>query len=157
MSDIPGPVRHRIYEAIALIASIPGYEAEAGSLREMLVTGRIRYVEMLEDRAHAGLLGSITLGPEPFAPGSTVLGLAETLIHERFHLSQNPLEKTASFWAGVATKTDVMARYEKPAYQAAEIFLRRFAETFPAQAAESDAELVAVRSTYENAYGATLS
>ena len=97
------------------------------------------------------------MGPEPFAPGSTLLGLAETLVHERFHLTQNPLEKTVSFWTGVATKTDGMARYEKPAYQAAETFLERFRQTFPALAAESEAELVAVRDTFESSYGESLS
>ncbi|MBC7807926.1 MAG: hypothetical protein H7145_17490 [Akkermansiaceae bacterium] len=155
--EIPGAVRERLSQAIALIGSVPGYEAEAESLREMLVAGRIRYVATMEDRAHAGLLGTITLGPEPFAPGGTLLGLAETLVHERFHLTQNPLEKTVSFWAGVATKSDVMARYEKPAYQAAENFLRRFAQTFPALATESDTELFAVRSSFESSYGEVLS
>ena len=154
---MPGAVRWQLSNAIALIGSVPGYESEAAILREMLVDGRIRYVETLEDRAHAGLLGTITMGPEPFAPGGTLLGLAETLVHERFHLTQNPLEKTASFWAGVATKTDAMARYEKPAYQAAATFLERFRETFPDLAAESEAELVAVRDTFESSYGETLS
>ncbi|MBC8137932.1 MAG: hypothetical protein H8F28_18795 [Fibrella sp.] len=158
MTDmIPAEVAKKIGQAIALIRSVPGYEAESQTLAQLLSDGKIRYVPTLEDRAHAGLLGTITLGPEPFAPGSTILGLAETLIHERHHLTQNPLEKTVSFWTGVATKSDVMARYEKPAYQAAATFLERFRQAFPALAAESDAELFAVRSSYESSYGEALS
>ena len=168
MSDLPDDVAARIGEAISLIRSVLGYEAESQILAQLLSDGKIRYETALEDRAHAGLLGTITLGPEPFAPGNTVLGLAETLIHERFHLTQNPLAKTASFWTGIATntvsflrkettKSDVMARYEKPAYQAAEAFLEKFRQTFPELAEQSDTELFAVRSTFESAYGETLS
>lgn len=157
MSELPAHVAERIGQAIALIRSVPGYEAESQILAQLLSDGKIRYVPTLDDRAHAGLLGTITLGPEPFAPGSTILGLAETLVHERFHLTQNPLSKTVSFWTGVATKSDVMARYEKPAYQAAETFLQQFRQAFPALAEESDTELYAVRSTFESAYGEALS
>lgn len=157
MEPMPTEIAEKITQAIALIRSVPGYEGESQILAQLLSDGKIRYVPTLEDRAHAGLLGAITLGPEPFAPGGTILGLAETLVHERFHLTQNPLAKTVSFWTGVATKSDVMARYEKPAYQAAEAFLQQFRQTFPALADESDSELYAVRSTFENAYGETLS
>lgn len=157
MSELPAPVAQKITDAIGLVRRTPGYAEIAQELAQLLADGKIRYHDSLEDRAHAGLLGTITLGAEPFAPHMTVLGLAETLVHERFHLHQNPLEKTASFWTGLLKKADPMIAYERPAYQAAADFLQAFRAAHPHGADEADAELVAVRDTFESSYGETLS
>jgi len=140
-----------------LVRGTPGYAEVAQELAQLLADGKIRYHDGLEDRAHAGLLGTITLGAEPFAPDMTVLGLAETLVHERFHLHQNPLMKTASFWTGLVKKADPMIAYERPAYQAAQAFLEAYRAAHPHAAGDADAELVAVRDTFEGAYGEALS
>ncbi len=153
---VPQNVEAAIREAIALIRATPGYADQADTLSHLLEAGKIRYVGTLEDRAHAGLLGTITLGPEPFAAGATVLGLAETLVHELFHLGQNPLEKTASYWTGVFTRTDSMVRYERPAYTAALEFLQTYKNRNPADAPSVDEEIVAVQSTFLSAYGDVL-
>ena len=157
MNELPANVSALISQAIALVGATPGYAPVAQELAQLLADGKIRYHDALDDRAHTGLMGSITLGPEPFTDGGTVLGLAETLVHERFHLHQNPLQKTASFWAGVVTHSDAMIRYERPAYQAAQAFLEAYRAAHPQDADLADGELYAVRSTFENAYGEVLS
>ncbi|MBC8142648.1 MAG: hypothetical protein H7Y38_14550 [Armatimonadetes bacterium] len=154
---LPKNVQEKIEEAIMLVRRTPGYSGIAQELAQLLADGNICYHAGLEDRAHAGLLGTITLGAEPFAPEGTVLGLAETLVHERFHLHQNPLLKTASFWTGIVTRADPMIAYERPAYQAAAQFLEVYRAAHPAGADEADAELVAVRDTFESSYGEALS
>lgn len=141
--------------AISLIERTPGYEALGVELRGLAASGRIVLVPHLTDRAHAGLTGRIYLGPEPFAEGS-VLGLAETLVHERFHLHQFPLLKTASFWAGVATGTPPMARYERPAYRAAYDFLEAVAAAFPDLTDEARREQAAVAAVFAAEYGRPL-
>ena len=155
MSNLPPLIAAQITDAIILIRRTPGYESIAQELAQLLADGKIRYLPGLGDRAHAGLLGTITLGDEPFAMGSA-LGLAETLVHERFHRHQNPLEKTVSFWGGVLTRNDPMARYEKPAYQAAHDFLVAYARAFPDDAGAANEERLAVAATFATAYGDTL-
>ena len=144
-----------VEEAIELIGRVPGFEGEATRLATLSREGRIRFAPEMDDRGRASLSGIITLGPEAFL-GSR-LGLAETLAHEAFHLRQNPFYKTASFWAGVATRTPVMRRYERPAYayafrflRAAEIALPEWAET----ARQEQAELLA---SFRYHYRASLS
>jgi hypothetical protein len=138
--------------ALALIERTPGYAEAGAELRSLAARGRIVLLAGMEDRAHTGLTGRIYLGPEPFAEGSA-LGLAETLIHERFHLHQVPLLKTASFWAGVFTGTPVMRRYEAPAYRAALDFLEAVEAAFPELAAEARREQAAVRAVFAANYG----
>ena len=113
----------RIKEAIDLVAQTPGYMEIARDLLLLQSRGRIRYVPEMTDRAHAGLTGSLTLGPE--ALWGSVLSLAETLVHEHYHLRrQGHLAKTLSFWRGVFTRSPTMRAYERPAYDAA---LKEFA------------------------------
>ncbi len=156
MNALPASIAPRIGTAIALIGSVPGYEAQAATLGKMLEAGRIRFVPTLEDRAQASLTGVITLGGEPFASGATTLGLAETLVHELFHRMQNPLLKSSSFWAGVFTRSDVMLRYERPAYRAAERFIAAYLGAFPEANEEAASERHAVRATFESSYGEPL-
>ena len=141
-------------EALRLIRSTPGH-AEVGARLEQLVSqGRLRVDLNLPDRARAGLLGTITLGPE--AAEASALSLAQTLVHEAHHLRQNPLLKTASFWAGVLTRTPVMRRYEQPAYQSAIDFLQVVGQAHPYLAAEARAEQNAVRQVFATGFGGTL-
>ena len=127
-----------------------GYAPVAETLTRWLDAGRIVYVPTLVDRAHAGLTGRITLGPE--ALSGSLLGLAETLVHEWWHIArQVPLEKTASFWLGVATGTPTMARYERPAYRAALEFLTA-AASLPDLAEDAVREADAVRATFATEY-----
>jgi hypothetical protein len=136
----------RLAEAIALIASVPGYEPIAQNLTRRTV----RYEPTLEDRGQATLTGAVLIGPEALLGG--VVGLAETLVHEEYHTRQNHLLKTHSFWSGVFTKTPVMARYERPAYQAAADFLEALARAQPAHADEARAEAELVRASYRALY-----
>lgn len=138
----------RIAEAIALIASVPGYAPVA----ERLQRRAIRFVPDLLDRGEARLDGVILIGPEALFAGP--IGLAETLVHEEFHTRQSPLLKTHSFWSGVFTRTPVMARYERPAYEAAARFLEALALARPEHAEEARAEAELVRSSYTTFYGA---
>ncbi len=141
----------QISAAIDLIAATPCYEAVAHDLARLLQRQRIHFAPTLADRAHAGLTGRIHLGPEPLA--GSVLSLAETLVHEHFHLRrQSHFAKTTSFWAGVFTRTPVMARYERPAYDAALRFLHALAQAHPALAEEAAAEAYAVKSTFDACY-----
>lgn len=138
--------------ALALIGSTPGYQGVAADLSRLRDRGRIRFAPDLTDRAHAGLLGALTLGPEVFADNSA-LSLAETLVHEHYHLfRQRSLLKTVSFWAGVATRTPTMARYEQPAYAAALRFLRAIARARPDLADEAAREAAAVEATFAANY-----
>ena len=141
-------------EAIRLIQSTPGYAQTGVALTQMASKGRIRLDPDLEDRAQAGLLGTITLGPE--AVESSALSLAQTLIHEYFHLRQNPLLKTVSFWSGVASRTPVMKRYEQPAYQAAMDFLETVKHQHPHLANEAKNEQSAIRQVFQIGFGGDL-
>ena len=141
--------------ALRIIGTTPGYEDVARDLTELYGSDRIRFDAALEDRAHAGLLGAITLGPE--ATESGPLSLAQTLVHEHFHLrQQNPLQKTASFWQGVASRTEPMQRYERPAYRAAFDFLEAAKSAHPTLADEAAYEQDAIRQVFESSFGGTL-
>lgn len=145
-------MRERVEAAIDLIAATPGYGEVAEDLRRLLDRGKIRHEASLQDRAHAGLTGTITLGPE--ALEASALGLAETLVHEHFHLRrQSHFAKTASFWRGVWTRTSVMRAYEQPAYAAALAFLQAVERAFPEQAEEARHEQVAVAAAFAASYG----
>ena len=157
MNEMPPDIAKKITDAIGLVRITPGYASEAQELAQLLADGKIRYHAVLDDRAHTGLTGNITLGPEPFEGGATLLGLAETLVHERFHIHQSPLDKTASFWTGVFTKSDAMIRYERPAYQAAQAFLEAYKAAHPQDLDLADAELYAVRATFQSNYNELLS
>lgn len=140
-------------EALALIASAPGYEAVAAHLEDLRSKGKIR-VEEIADRATASVWGALALGPEALTGGA--VGLAETLVHERFHLTQAPLAKTASFWGGVFTGTPVWRRLERPAYRAAVAFLDALAQVRPDLAFACSSESEAVRAAFLAHYGAEL-
>jgi len=152
---LTGEQEKRIREAIDLVARTPGYGAEARELADLLRRGRIRYAPALADRALVTLTGVIKLGAE--ALDGPLVGLAETLVHERFHLHQNPFLKTTSFWTGVATRTPVMRRYEEPAYLAGLCFLRAIEAAFPALADVARAEQDDVAATFAAVYQAPLS
>lgn len=143
--------RQAVDNALDLIAATPGYEHAARRLRR----ARIRLDPGLSDRAQTSLGGQITLGPEPFAGTGDAarVSLAGTLIHEHFHLRQNPLEKTASFWLGIATRRHPMRRYEAPAYAAHLEFLRQLACAHPALEDEAHREINQVRAAFACHYG----
>jgi len=141
-------------DAIRLIQSTPGYAQTGVALAKMASENRIRVDESLEDRAQAGLLGTITLGPE--AIESSAVSLAQTLVHEHFHLHQNPLQKTVSFWSGVLSQSPVMKRYEQPAYQAAMDFLEAVKRKHPHLANEAENEQAAIRQVFELGFGGDL-
>ena len=151
MNDWQAAVR----EAIDLIGRVAGYEGVALRLTALRDRGKIRFAADMEDRGRASLTGIITLGTEAFA--GSLLGLAETLAHEEFHCQQNPFLKTASFWAGVATRTPTMRRYERPAYLAALRFLESAESSLPKWAEEAKRERREVRAAFARHYGATLS
>jgi len=142
-------------EALRLIRTTRGYAEIGVELAQMASENRIRFDAGLQDRAQAGLLGTIMLGPE--AAQSSALSLAQTLVHEHFHLRrQHPLQKTVSFWGGVLSRTPVMRRFEQPAYQAAIDFLRAAAASHPHLAGESQTEEAEIRGVFENSFGASL-
>jgi hypothetical protein len=144
-----------LHESIQLIRSTPGYTGVGVHLTQLASQGRIRVNLDLPDRAQAGLLGTITLGPE--AAEADVVSLAQTLVHEAHHLRQNPLLKTASFWRGIVTRTPLMRRYEQPAYQAAIDFLEAVKRAHPHLAEEAAQEQAAVRQVFAADFYAALS
>jgi hypothetical protein len=141
-------------EALRLIRTTSGYSEIGVYLAQIVSEGRVRVDPRLPDRAQAGLLGTIILGPE--AALSSPLSLAQTLVHECYHLRQNPLLKTASFWGGVLTRTPVMRRYEQPAYQAAMNFLEAVKQSHPHLADEAQVEQSAIRQVFAADFGGTL-
>lgn len=141
-------------EALHLIQTTPGYTEIGVRLAQLASEGRIRLDMELEDRAQAGLLGTITLGPE--AAEASPLSLAQTLVHEDHHLRQNPLLKTASFWSGILTRTPVMRRYEQPAYQVAIDFLEAAKQAHPHLADAAQREQNAVRQVFAADFGTML-
>lgn len=142
-------------EALRIIRATPGYAPIGVELAQMAADDRIRLDPTLEDRAQAGLLGTLTLGPE--AMEGSPLSLAQTLIHEHFHLHrQSPWLKTWSFWSGVAQGTPVMKRYEQPAYRAAHDFLEAVKRARPDLADEAGAEQRAISQVFATAFGAAL-
>ncbi len=147
--------RARVRAALELMNRVPGYEPVAADVERRLASGRVRFDRGMEDRGVAGLSGRIYLGRE--ALYSSPLSLAETLVHEHYHLRhQFPLEKTASFWSGVFTGTPVMRRFERPAYRASADFLRAAAAALPEWAEAARHEAAAVAATYAAEYGESL-
>lgn len=140
-----------ITEALNIIGATPGYQQVAGELRLLAGRGRIRFQPGLPDRAQTGLTRIILLGHEVLA--SPPLSQAQTLVHEHFHLHQNPFLKTVSFWSGVATRTPVMRRYELPAYRAAYDFLEAVKTAQPNLAALAGSEQEAIRQVFAQGYG----
>lgn len=140
--------------AIDLVRRTPGYQKIGVELAQLASENRIRFDATMEDRAQTALSGIITLGEEAVA--SSALSLAQTLVHEHFHLHQNPLQKTVSFWGGIVSRTPVMARYEKPAYRAAWNFLEAAKMAHPQWAHEAQAEQNAIAQVYETSFGAPL-
>jgi len=156
MADGNGAFLRQIAEAIAIISEVPGYEAVAAHLGNWQSRGRIKVNPRLPDRARAGLWGCITLGPETLA--SPPLSVAQTLVHEHFHLTrQHPLLKSVSFWMGVFTRSHPMLRYERPAYLAAWRFLEAAARAQPALGPLARAERAAIQQVFQSGFGATLS
>ena len=141
----------RVDAALALIGNVPGCTKTAAKLRR----ARIRYDPNLDDRAQVSWAGTLTLGLEPFAEtgDAGLVSLAGTLAHEAYHLSQFPLLKTVSFWAGIAGRTHTMARYERPAYRFQAQFLDALAAVRPDLAelcaCERDAALSSFAACYE--------
>lgn len=149
------PQQAHVRTAIDLIYQTPGHSEIARDLLLFLSRGDIRFVPTLPDRAHAGLMGALTLGPE--ALSGEPLGLAETLVHEHYHLRrQHPLHKTVSFWAGVLTRTNVMRAYEKPAYRAALRFLAGVEQAFPDLAGAAQRERNGIAQTFMASYGGSV-
>jgi len=148
-------LRLRVAEAIERIASVPGYGPVARDLAGWLDAERIHFDPALADRAVVEWTGRVVLGPEPFeGPG---IGLEETLVHEHHHrMRQRNLMKSASFWAGVATRSHVMARYERPAYRAALAYLEAAAAARPDIAPDASREAEAVRRTWDIVYAIPL-
>lgn len=144
----------QLQAALHLIAATPSYAPLAQTLAQLATDGKIRHDPNLPDRAVTHLSGDITLGNE--ALNSAPLSLAETLVHESHHRTQNPFAKTASYWAGIATGTNPMLRYERPAYQAAVDFLQAVVRASPADAAFAAQEIDEVRDAFAQNYGGTL-
>jgi len=143
-----------LQDALNLIAATPGYQRHADELRQLAARNRIRFHAEMEDRAQAGLTKTITLGRE--ALESHPLSLAQTLVHELYHLHQNPFLKTVSFWHGVATGKAVMRRYEQPAYRAAYEFLETVKMSQPGLAAFAQSEQNAISQVFAEGYGGKL-
>lgn len=146
--------RQAVNESLDLIAAVPGYARTAQRLRRTT----LRLNPALSDRAQTSLWHVITLGPEPFGgSGDTArVSLAGTLVHEYFHLRQHPLEKTASFWLGLARHHPPMRRFEAPAYAAQQDFLRALARSHPTLEAAALAEVAHVQAAFAFHYGTSL-
>ncbi len=140
-------------DALALIASVPGYEEVAQSLRDKQTAGKL-LCEDIEDRGSASMLGVIRIGPETLSDGP--VALAATLVHEHFHTTQPPLTKTASLWAGVFTRTHIWRRLERPAYRAAVEFLQALARARPNLAETCAHEIAANESAFRALYNDAL-
>jgi hypothetical protein len=143
--------QERIAQAIQLIARTPGHDDVAADLTRRFEAGRIRFKPSMIDRGEATLSGNILLGPE--AIEGSMLGLAETLVHEHYHLHQPPILKSVSLWMGVFTRTPLMRRYERPAYEAALRFLVTVARTYPELAEEAEQEADAIGINFSSEYG----
>ncbi len=155
VSELDPSRRLRVADAIARIGSVPGYEHVSAQLTTLLESGHILHDSDLSDRAVVEWTGRMILGEEPFE-GPRV-GLEETLVHEHHHRHrQANLLKSASFWAGIATRTPVMARYERPAYRAALKYLAEVARSRPDDHDDALREANAVRRTWDIVYGMPL-
>lgn len=150
-SRVPEPKAAQCRDAIALIRRTSGYTDVADDLDAWFASLDVIYDPNLPDRAQVSVLGTLILGPEPFEP--PLLGLAETLVHEHHHrFRQHHLQKTVSVWAGIATRTPVMARYERPAWRAALAFVQTVRQHQVCDPAECDAEEHAIRTSWEIHY-----
>lgn len=144
----------RLQEALRIIGSTPNYSEVAVELAQLASEDKVQFNPALADRAQATLLGSIMLGPE--AMSSSPLSLAQTLVHEHFHLHQNPFLKTLSFWSGIVRGAPVMKHYEQPAYQAAQDFLEAVKRARPDLAVEAEGEQRAIQQVFKISYGGSL-
>ncbi|MBC8101885.1 MAG: hypothetical protein H7Z41_04775 [Cytophagales bacterium] len=145
----------RLQAAIDLVAKTPGYESAGRELFDLRLRGKLRFLPDLADRGQATLGGQILIGPEALWGGT--VGLAETLVHEHWHLRrQSVFAKTSSFWMGVATRQPVLRRYEIPAYGAALSFLVAVAARFPELAGEARSEQESVRASFADGYNGPL-
>ncbi len=150
-APIHEPQVSRCRDAIDLIRRTVGYSAVADDLEGWFAAGNVRYDPDLSDRAQVSVLGFLILGPEPFEP--PLLGLAETLVHEHHHrFRQHHFEKTVSVWAGLATRTPIMARYERCAWRAALRFVQEVRNQQLCDPAECDSEEHAIRTTWDIHY-----
>jgi hypothetical protein len=139
-------------EAIHIIRMTPGYAAVGADLSQIASQKRIRIDSSLDARAETRLSGAIVLGAEALA--SSPPSLAQTLVHEHFHLRrQHPLQKTVSFLSGVFSKSHVMKRFEQPAYQAANDLLEAVKMAQPALLVEANAEQAAIRQVFATDFG----
>ena len=149
--DLPQPIASRTAQAVELIRSVEGYHAVADDLELWQRRRAVRYVATLVDRAQTTLSGLLVIGPEPF--DGPLISLGETLVHEHFHrFRQGHLAKTTSFWIGVATRSPVMARYERPAWRAGLAFVRAARAQHAWDALECDAEEIAILRSFEHHY-----
>jgi hypothetical protein len=139
-----------IRAALALISSVPGYEAVARDLTQRPIT----YVATLTDRGQASLRGHIRVGPETLEGGgeTALVSLAGTLVHEHWHTRQNPFLKTLSFWTGIATRTHPMRRYERPAYERQAAFLDALSRSRPDLAQTALWERTSSQLSYQACY-----
>jgi hypothetical protein len=145
----------RLQDAVSLVRATPRFETVGDDLAHLLSGGKLQFIPTLADRGEATLGGRLLIGPE--AIYGSLVSLAETLVHEHWHLRrQPPLQKTASFWIGVATGKPVMRRYEMPAYKAALEFLAAVEEAFPLLADEARTEQEMVRASFALFYGGPL-
>lgn len=64
--------------------------------------------------------------------------------------------RTVSCWSGVATKTNVIKRYEEPAYRAAYDFLEAVQQANPNLAAEAEDERAAIRQVFTEGFDGDL-
>jgi len=134
-----------------MIRRTPGHTVVADDLEAWFASGDVIYEPNLPDRAQVTVLGILILGPEPFDP--PLLGLAETLVHEHHHrFRQHHLQKTVSVWAGIATRTPAMARYERPAWRAALAFVHAVRQHQICNPADCDSEEFAIRTSWEIHY-----
>ena len=140
-----------IQEAVALIASVPGYQHVAADLSRR----RIFFTPALVDRGQASLLGTIRIGPETLAGAGDerLVSVAGTLVHEHWHTRQSPFLKTFSFWNGVLTRRHPMRRYEWPAYAHQMAFFSALAVSHPGLASHARCEQAAALASFQACYG----
>lgn len=140
-----------VAQALQLIQKTPGYSTIAEDLQRRF----IRYLPSFPDRGTVTWRGEIVLGPEPFAGSvnQSRVSVAGTLMHEAWHLRQNPFLKTVSFWAGTATCEHPMRRYEWPAYRQQAEFLTALALARPELRTIALHEREAVLASFQIIYG----
>ena len=140
--------------ALSLIRATPNYAPVADALELLRKQGYLTFNATLPDRATTDWQGHIVVGPE--AAFASVVGLAETLVHEQFHRTQPVYAKTLSFWGGVFTQSSVWERLERPAYRAAYDFLSAVENYSPTHAEVARQEKRAVKQSFQANYNAPL-